>query len=62
MGATPGVFSMFSLINRKKYYIKCFFSRRYDISGTYSLLRNRLTENGMSPEPNLCWCKLNILD
>ena len=23
--------------------------------------KTRLTENGVSPEPNLCWCKLNTL-
>ena len=24
--------------------------------------KRRLAENGISPEVNLCWCKLNILD
>ena len=32
------------------------------ISSTIVACETRLTENGIPPEPNLCCCKLNILD
>ena len=44
--------------------LKCFFQQKlYYFRYIYSNGRKtRLTENGVSPEPNLCWCKLNTLD
>ena len=41
-----------------------FFQQKlYYFRYTYSKgKKTRLTGNGMSPELNLCWCKLNTLD
>ena len=44
---------------RKK---KCLFRSRYTISSIIVAWETRLTENGIPPEPNPCWCKLNALD
>ena len=41
---------------------KSIFRSSYTISSIVLACEIRLTENGISPEPNLCCCKLNILD
>ena len=44
------------------YAIKTFFSVYYFRYISSSGRKTHLKENGVSPEPNLCWCKLNALD
>ena len=41
---------------------KIIFRSSHTISSIIVACETRLTENGISPEPNLCCCKLNILD
>ena len=38
------------------------FRSRYAFSIIVVACETRLTENGIPPEPYLCWCRLNILD
>ena len=63
LGATPGSFSgVFSLVIRIKYSIKMFFLAEailFPVYIRYNGRKTRLTENSISPEPNLFWCKLN---
>ena len=40
----------------------CLFGSSYTVSSTIVACETRLTENGVPPEPNLCWCKLNIIN
>ena len=41
---------------------KCIFRSSYTISSIIVACETRLTESGISPEPNSCCCQLNILD
>ena len=40
---------------------KCIFRNSYTVFSIIVACETRLTANGISPEPNLCCCKLNIL-
>ena len=64
-GATPGFFfGVFLLIIRMKhsFFQQKLYYFRYIYLVYSSGRKTRLTGNGISPEPNLCWCKLNTLD
>ena len=57
-------FLFFLLIIRIKYSIQRLFSAESILVPVHILQWQEtcLRENGMPPEPNLCWCKLNVLD
>ena len=41
---------------------KCLLRSSHTISSIIVAWATRLTENGIPPEPNLCWCKVNTSD